>query len=153
MRTYAATLAMSLLVLASPAMATIVIDFDSLEVANDLRDNPAPIPYVEDGFKIVAEPNKLNYAGQLEPFYYAGSAGLHEAALEAPITLAPEADGQVFALKSIQLSFLKDEIFHIAAPVEFTGSKPDGGTVTQSFTPTSFGFTTFTFLTTTTNIR
>ena len=144
MRKCAAALAISALVVAaaSSAMATTVIDFDSLEIANSSM-NPVTSPYVEDGFKIAAVAPHLHSPGQLNTDFYAGSAALNEGWPEGLLILAPETFGPIFDLTSIDLSVLQDG--GTSPAVEFTGYVDAGGTVTAKFTPLTFGFTTFTF--------
>jgi hypothetical protein len=104
-------------------------------------------PYDESGFRI-ANQNQLYYARQ-SSYMYAGSAGLHERVSNGLITLS-QVNGQAFVLNSIDLSILANG--GTSPAVTFTGLLSGGGTVTQSFTPTVFGFRTFTFNSTFTNL-
>src|SRR4030095_2948727 len=73
---------------------------------------------------------------------YAGSAGLHERISNGLLTLN-RVDGAAFNLLTIDLSILHPN--GASPPVVFVGTLLGGGTVTQTFTPTLFGFHTFTF--------
>src|SRR4029079_4084807 len=97
-------------------------------------------PYVEAGYRI-SDGNELWFAQQSN-YSYAGSAGLHERISNGLITLS-RLNGDTFTLSSIDLSVL---VAGGHSPVVvFTGVLAGGGTVTQTFTPVTFGFTTFTF--------
>ncbi len=97
-------------------------------------------PYFEGGYRII-NGGELYY-GQQSSYLYAGSAGLHERISNGLITLN-RVDGAAFNLHSINLSTL---VVNGTSPaVVFTGFLVGGGTVTQTFTPTVFGFTTFVF--------
>jgi len=129
------------LVCVSPAVAdSVVIDFDSLEVANANINVIVSGTYSEDGFTLTGEP--MHYAGQSIDLY-AGSAGLFLASGGAPVTLALTLGGLSFDLFSIDLSFLDPA--GTSPPVTFTGLLADGSTTVQTFTPTQFGFVTFNF--------
>ena len=117
----------------------VVIAFDSLEVSNNLF-NPVPgDSYTEDGMTITGP--TMNYTGQAHPTEYAGSAGLHLRTANAQITLT-RVGGASFDFVSIGLSVLSKG--GASPPVTFTGHPAGGGTVTVTFTPTEFGFQTFT---------
>jgi len=116
-----------------------VITFNSLEQAGGSLILTAD-PYTEAGFKIVDTGN-LFFAQQSNADY-AGSAGLHERVSNGLITLS-RLDGSSFSLSSIDLSILNPQ--GASPAVIFTGVLAGGGTVTQTFTPTVFGFHTFAF--------
>ena len=130
--------AMLLFSTSSVALAD-TITFSSLEQAGTSLINTSD-PYVEGAYRILNS-GQLYFAQQSN-YSYAGSAGLHERIANGLITLN-RTDGGSFNLTSIDLSVL---IPGGASPaVVFTGFLAGGGTVTQSFTPTSFGFQTFVF--------
>jgi hypothetical protein len=126
---------------ALPARASVVIDFDSLEVNNSLLNaiSGFPATYTEDGFTIFA--SNLYYAGQANSSY-AGSAGLHVRLSAGTITTV-ESLGGLFDATSIDLSFL--EPTGTSPPVTFTGTYSGGGTTNQTLTINSFGFSPFAF--------
>ena len=97
-------------------------------------------PYFEGAYRI-QNGGELYYAQQSN-FSYAGSAGLHERISNGVLTLS-RVDGTPFNLLSIDLSVLVPN--GASPPVVFVGTLSGGGTVTQTFTPTLFGFNTFTF--------
>ena len=117
----------------------VVIDFDALEVADDQLHYIASGTYTEDGYTISGSP--MYYAGQYHNLY-AGSAGLHLRSGGAVSTTISN-DGSLFSVDSIDLSVLSS--VGVSPAVVFTASLFDGSTVTQSFTPLSFGFQTFYF--------
>ncbi len=122
---------------ATPCFACLItIDFNSLENPNDQINN-VPSPYVEEKFSLAA--NLLQSFGQAN-FRYAGSAGLFNGLIAGQTLLTGP---WPFDLYSIELSFLHPN--GTSPPVTFTGSLSGGGTVTQTFQPTSFGFTQFHF--------
>jgi len=124
-----------------PALGgSVVIDFDSLEVANSLFNEIPSGTYSEDGFTLTGTP--MFYGGQSH-FTYAGSAGLYLLGSGAPVTLALTLGGFSFDLFSIDLSFLDPS--GTSPPVTFTGLLTDGSTTVQTFTPNQFGFVTFNF--------
>jgi hypothetical protein len=125
---------------ASDQARATTITFDSLEQAGTARVEIAD-PYVEAGFKISDE-RALFYAQQNHP-EYAGSAGLHERAPHGLLTLS-QANGELFNLNSIDLSILAPQ--GEGDFVSFVGHLGIGGTVTQTFAPLTFGFTTFHFV-------
>jgi len=106
-----------------------------------------PDPYLEAGYKI-QDGGQLYFAQQGNT-QYAGSAGLHERITNGTITLS-RADGHAFTLSSIDLSVLHPQ--GVSPSVVFTGVLAGGGTVTQTFTPTVFGFRTFVFNSAFTNL-
>jgi hypothetical protein len=116
-----------------------VITFNSLEQAGG-NLILTPDPYTEAGFRIV-DTGSLFFAQQSNADY-AGSAGLHERVTNGLITLS-RIDGSAFSLSSIDLSILNPQ--GASPAVIFTGVLAGGGTVTQTFTPTLFGFHTFVF--------
>jgi len=146
MRKYAAVLTLSALAMAvaSPAMATTVIDFDSLE--NPGAGLTWPSIYVEDGFQITGGYLISPMQGNA---MYAGSAGLSHGLDGGEMILSSVTAGQTFDLTSIDLSRLwsgpgPDQ------PITFTGIPSAGSPVT--FTTAGFGFVTFTFPATFTNL-
>jgi PEP-CTERM motif len=104
-------------------------------------------PYSEAGYRI-SNGGQLYYAQQ-SAVEYAGSAGLHERITNGLLTLT-RVDGNAFTLSSIDLSILHPN--GASPPVVFTGTLVGGGTVTQTFTPTVFGFQTFVFNSSFTNL-
>jgi hypothetical protein len=130
----------SLLLLASAAKARAdVITFDPLEQAGTSLVHTTD-PYVEGGFRIT-NGGELYFAQQSN-ILYAGSAALHERISNGLITLN-RTDGSTFSLNSIDLSILHPN--GTSPAVVFTGVLAGGGTVTQTFNPTVFGFHTFVF--------
>ncbi len=115
------------------------INFNTLEQAGSNYIN-VPDPYTESGYRI--SNGGALYFAQQSNYQYAGSAGLHERIANGLLTLA-RVDGGTFTLVSIDLSILAN--YGSSPPVTFTGFISGGGTVTQIFTPTVFGFRTFTF--------
>lgn len=122
------------------------VNFNSVEQAGVNLIHIAD-PYIESGYRI-QNGGELYYAQQ-GAIEYAGSAGLHERIANGLITLS-RTDGAAFTLNSIDLSVLRPSQF--SPPVVFTGVLNGGGTVTQTFTPTAFGFQTFTFNSSFTNL-
>lgn len=122
------------------------ITFNSLEQAGNALVNSGD-PYVENGFRIL-NGGELYYSQQSH-YSYAGSAGLHERISNGLLTLN-RVDGAAFTLVSIQLSTLVSN--GTSPAVTFTGHLVGGGTVTQTFTPTVFGFQTFNFNSSFTNL-
>ena len=104
-------------------------------------------PYFESGYRI-QNGGELYYAQQGNTLY-AGSAGLHERISNGLITLS-RTDGSAFTLTSIDLSTLHPQ--GTSPAVVFVGTLLGGGTVTQTFTPTLFGFHTFVFSSSFTNL-
>lgn len=129
-----------LLLFTATTARAVVIDFDSLEVANNALNYISTNTYTEDGFTISGTP--MYYAGQNHINQYAGSAGLHLRSSNAAITLNDNVNN-VFSVDSIGLSILQNG--GISPAVTFTGYLLNGGTVQQSFAPTTFGFTDFFF--------
>jgi hypothetical protein len=115
------------------------ITFNALQQAGVNLVN-AGDPYMEGAYRILNS-GQL-YFSQQSHYSYAGSAGLHERVSNGLITLN-RMDGAAFTLTSIDLSILISN--GVSPPVTFTGSLSGGGTVTQTFTPTTFGFQTFAF--------
>jgi hypothetical protein len=104
-------------------------------------------PYIESGYRI-SNMNEL-YVAQQSHSIYAGSAGMHERVSNGLITLN-RVDNGAFNLTSINLSRLISA--GTSPPVVFTGYLVGGGTVTQTFLPTTFGFQTFVFSTSFSNL-
>lgn len=117
----------------------VLIDFDSLEVANSNLNYIPSGEYTEDGFTISGP--TMYYAGQSND-EYAGSAGLHLRTSNATISLV-DSTASVFSINSIGLSILNPD--GVSPEVTFTGFLLGGGTVTQTFQPLSFGFSDFFF--------
>jgi len=117
-----------------------VIDFDSLETQNNLLNIIGSGVYTEDGFTITGTP--MYFAGQSHQNQYAGSAGLHLRAGNALITLT-QSSSKLFSIESMGLSILRNG--GVSTAVIFTGFRFDGSTISQSFQPTTFGFTDFVF--------
>jgi len=132
-------------VLGAGTASAATITFNSLEVATGGILTVAG-PYVEAGFQVAGTP--LNYFSQDNP-RYAGSAGLAVGASQGQATLSAVGAGP-FNLLSIDLSFI--EPTGTSNPVIFTGNLFGGGTVTQTFQPTTFGFQQFTFASAFTNL-
>jgi hypothetical protein len=125
---------------ASPASA-VTIDFDSLEQPGDLPIF-VPSPYLEDGFSI-ATPDPFGLQSyQQSHVAYAGSAGLAHNFSYGVLTLT-RIDGGAFSLDSIELSILRT-FSNIAQPV-FTGLLSGGGSTQQSFVVSQFGYQSFAF--------
>jgi hypothetical protein len=132
-------LATSIALASSVGAATMT--FDSLEQAGSSFVNVSD-PFQEDGFQ-VSNQNQLYYAQQSNS-QYAGSAGLHERVGNGLLTLS-QISGDLFDLLSIDVSIL-DSCPSCSSPlVTFTGFFGAGGTISQSFQPISFGFTTVAF--------
>ena len=95
----------TLLLLAAPASATTILDFETL-AHNDLMLVSVPTPYFEDGFRIDA--TRFTTIGSeftdpsLEP-PYSGSTALYDTVAGDLITLS-EATGALFDVLSIDLS-------------------------------------------------
>jgi hypothetical protein len=104
-------------------------------------------PYFESGYRL-QNLSEL-YVAQQSNLLYAGSAGMHERVANGLITLSRQ-DGATFTLSSIDLSTLRSG--GSSPAVVFVGVLSGGGTVTQSFTPTVFGFNTFVFSSSFTNL-
>jgi len=115
------------------------ITFSGLEQAGSSLIHVSD-PYFESGYRI-QNLSEL-YVAQQSHSIYAGSAGMHERVSNGLITLS-RADGGAFTLTSINLSTLIPG--GTSPAVVFTGVLAGGGTVTQTFTPTVFGFQTFVF--------
>jgi hypothetical protein len=123
-----------------------VITFNTLEQPGGSLVHIAD-PYVEGAFRIV-NGGELYFAQQSNNLY-AGSAALHERISLGLITLN-RVDGATFSLNSIDLSVLHPN--GSSPAITFTGNLFGGGTVTQTFTPTVFGFQTFVFNSSFTNL-
>ncbi|MDH5694462.1 MAG: hypothetical protein OEZ47_15300, partial [Gammaproteobacteria bacterium] len=115
----------SLLVSLATSANAVVIDFDSLEVANTTLNSISSNTYTEDGFTISGSP--MYYAGQLHVDQYAGSAGLHMRSSYAQITLN-DSINNVFSIESIGLSVLQNG--GASPDVTFTGTLLGGDIVT-----------------------
>jgi PEP-CTERM motif len=115
------------------------ITFSTLEQAGSSLVHISD-PYVEGAYRI--QNGGELYFAQQSNVLYAGSAGLHERISNGLLTLN-RVDGAAFNLLTIDLSILHPN--GASPPVVFVGTLLGGGTVTQTFTPTLFGFHTFTF--------
>jgi PEP-CTERM motif len=122
------------------------LTFSTLEQAGSSLVHIAD-PYFESGYRI-QDGGELYYAQQSNVLY-AGSAGLHERISGGLLTLT-RVDGGTFRLTSIDLSVLHPQ--GTSPAVVFVGTLVGGGTVTQTFTPTLFGFHTFSFSSAFTNL-
>jgi hypothetical protein len=141
------TVLFALVVVTSASSATAdTITFTSLEQAGTSLIHISD-PYFESGYRI--QNGGELYFAQQSHFSYAGSAGLHERISNGLITLSRQ-DGAPFRLFSIDLSTLIPG--GTSPPVVFVGVLSGGGTVTQTFTPTVFGFHTFVFNSSFTNL-
>ncbi len=111
------------------------------------------LTYTESGFTLTAIPpnnaSGLFSAQQGNTNYYAGSAGLLNNSGGGLTRLS--AGGTGFSLNSIDLSRL-DQARPGLVTVTFTGTCVSGGTTTQAFTFSQFGFQTFSFNSTFTNL-
>ncbi|MGK7923963.1 MAG: hypothetical protein AB4290_01695 [Spirulina sp.] len=128
----------------------VVLDFDSLETATapgGISIIPDP-PYEEDGFQVSGTGSLLSFSQDSDK--YAGSAGLWVGLSSGQATVMEAANGDPFTLNSIELSLIAPNA--TSPPVKFTGQLLGGGTVSQSFTPTEFGFTQFNFNSNFTNL-
>lgn len=119
--------------------AAVVLDFDSLETPTG-GSVLASSPYTEDGFQIHG--TALVYFSQ-DSMYYPGSAGLFVGTSGGTAVLMESLNGNPFTLSSIDLSVSIPNA--TSPPIEFIGELYGGGTVSQTFTPTEFGFTQFNF--------
>ena len=138
---------LALLFVLSPNTARAdTITFSTFEQAGSSLIHIAD-PYFESGYRI-QNGGELYFAQQGNT-QYAGSAGLHERISNGLITLS-RADGNAFTLTSIDLSTLHPQ--GASPAVVFVGTLAGGGTVTQTFTPTTFGFHTFVFSSSFTNL-
>jgi len=122
------------------------ITFSGLEQAGNSLVHTTD-PYFESGYRI-QNGGELYYAQQSNASY-AGSAGLHERIANGLIILT-RVGGSPFTLSSIGLSTLMPG--GTSPAVVFVGVLSGGGTVTQTFTPTVFGFQTFVFNSSFTNL-
>jgi len=129
--------------------------------ADTITFNPLELPgtgytniqtYTELGFTFTNpannNPNAFVSAQQGHPTDYAGSAGLVNN-MDAGITRL-SLGGTGFSLTSIDLSKLRAS--NSSATVVFTGFFVGGGSTTQTFTTSQFGFQTFTFDSSFTNL-
>src|SRR4030095_1152709 len=124
----------TLLITSASTARADTITFSTLEQAGTSLVHISD-PYFESGYRI--QNSGEFYYWQQGNIQYAGSAGLHERISNGLITLN-RADGQSFTLTSIDLSVLHPQ--GVSPAVTFTGTLAGGGTVTQTFTPTLFGF-------------
>ena len=137
---------MTMLVISSSAAKADTLTFSTLEQAGNSIVNIAD-PYLESGYRI-QDGGQLYYIQQ-NNVQYAGSAGLHERISNGLITLN-RASGSAFTLTSIDLSTLHPQ--GTSPAVTFIGTLVGGGTVTQTFSVTAFGFHTFVFNSSFTNL-
>jgi len=158
-------LVLAFLVVGKPAGASVVIDFESLQHADDLVTVHGP-EYVEDGFRLIAthpepgNPLRINTLGTMH-FGFNGSTSAYNGVSNGEITLL-RADGLSFDLLSIELTELPGGEFDDAGElrpvnlgpfgVTFSGQRLDGSTIIQTFTvdnfltPTTYAFSGFTGL-------
>lgn len=122
----------------------VVIDFNSQVFVNSSVDNLVANPYVEDGFRITTASRPLSIAGTLSSDYL-GTPSAHLRVTNGEIELALVAmSGSLFTLNSIDLSILNPN--GSSPPVTFSAFSATNTLLgTQTFTPTTFGLTTFTF--------
>lgn len=122
--------------------------------ADTITFNPLELPgtgytpiqtYTELGFTFTNlssnNPDAFVSAQQGHPTDYAGSAGLVNNTPSGTTRLSH--GGQAFSLTSIDMSKLRAS--NTSATVVFTGFFVGGGSTTQTFTTSQFGFQTFTF--------
>jgi hypothetical protein len=147
-----APLALCLLCIAQGSARADTITFNPLEL-------PGPAvtfmsSYTEAGFTFTSLINPSSpfafVSAQQSNSSYAGSAGLAIGATGDSAILSQGGAG--FTLNSIDLSLLFRATAGEPATVFFTGNLVGGGTVTQNFTFSQFGFQTFTFISTFTNL-
>ena len=145
----AAASVISLLAVSGTARAT-TITFDEFETPG-VGAVILPGPYVapQNGFVFteLSQSDLFVYFLQQDTSY-AGSAGLADEVGGGTVEISD--GGTPFTLNSIDLSFLLNESGSV--PVTFTGNYVGGGSTTQTFTVTQFGFQTFTFNSTFTNL-
>jgi hypothetical protein len=139
-----ALLSIAALLLTAAGARASVIDFQSLE-SNEGQTLFAP--YVEDGFQVSAGGgSRLASSGTQNPTFYAGSTGMYLFPIDSYALTLTAVGGGPFTLTSIDFSLWGDAPAPIHPdPITFIGTTATGGTVTQTFTPLGFGFTTFTF--------
>ncbi len=148
--TFVAALAM--LCLTAHAARATTINFNPLEQPGTgfIFLGPA---YTESGFTFTALPPTNSagfaFAQQGNTDSYAGSAGLFNNTIGGLTGLS--AGGAGFSLNSIDLSRFSQTQTGLAT-VTFTGNFVGGGSTVQVFTFTQFGFQTFTFNSTFTNL-
>jgi len=134
----------------SQAAQAVIIDFQSLEQNNPIV-NGVGFTYTEDGFTLdnLSTPNPFGVFGTQAP-RYAGSTALFNGT-PGGITRLTQNGGGLFDLNSIQLTSLNGSY---SVTVNFTGTKADSSTVTQSFTTDAILSTleTFTFNSSFTNL-
>lgn len=145
-RTVIRTVLMILFIGTAVEASADTLTFSTLEQAGSSLIHVSD-PHAESGYQIL-NGNEL-YAAQQSHYSYAGSAGLHERISNGLIQLN-RIDGGSFSLNSIDLSVL---VRGGSSPaVVFVGVLAGGGTVTQTFTPSVFGFQTFVFSSSFTNL-
>lgn len=132
------------------AAQAVIIDFQSLEQNNSVANNVG-FTYTEDGFTLgnLSTPFPFAFFGTQE-FRYPGSTALFNRTVGG-ITRLTQNGGGLFDLNSIQLTSLNGSY---SVTVNFTGTKADSSTVTQSFTTDAILSTleTFTFNSSFTNL-
>ena len=129
---------------AGQSRADIVLDFESLAAPGN-SFAAVDTPYAEEGF-VFSSGSSVGFAvWETGSPDFAGSTALFNNSNHETTTLK-RADGGAFDLKAIDLSFLlRDDVRD--AEVEFTGTKSDSSTVTQTFSFGSlFGFQTYSFV-------
>jgi hypothetical protein len=122
-----------------------VIDFESIQGPTFLSIGPS---YTEDGFTLTAgagEPTAFARWGTGDPQYPGSTALFHQSNSGTSTITLTQVGGGPFDLASMQISELNTGTGQ-SVPLNFTGTKAGGGTVTASFTlDGNFGFQTFTF--------
>jgi len=140
------TIALFVVFASATSAAADTITFSGLEQAGTSLIHTSD-PYFEGAYRI-QNLSELDVAQQ-SSVMCAGSAGVHERVSNGLITLS-RVGGGTFTLSSIGLSTLRPG--GASPAVVFVGVLSGGGTVTQTFTPTVFGFNTFVFSSSFTNL-
>ncbi len=132
------------------AAQAVIIDFQSLE-QNNSGVNNVGFTYTEDGFTLdnLSTPNPFKFFGTQES-RYPGSTALFNNTVGG-ITRLTQNGGGLFDLNSIQLTSL---VGNNSVTINFTGTKADSSTVSQTFTTDAILSTleTFTFNSSFTNL-
>jgi hypothetical protein len=147
-----ASLTFAVLCLASATdIKATTITFNPLEQPGTGR-NAVGSSYTEAGFIFTSNlANNLALAtAQQQSTEYAGSAGLFSNFSGQNFIRLSAVSGAGFSLNSISLSLLQNQTGSV--PVTFTGTLVGGGTVSQTFTVTQFGFLPFTLNSSFTNL-
>ena len=134
----------------SQAAQAVIIDFQSLE-QNNSGFNNVGFTYTEDGFTLdnLSTPSPFAFFGT-QASRYPGSTALFNNTING-ITRLTQNGGGLFDLNSIQLTSL---VGNDSVTVNFTGTKADSSTVSQTFTTDAILSTleTFTFNSSFTNL-